>query len=77
MFLTTVYYIFTVFPLSDTFEQNQVYYIWTAIWSNKRPRNRKTGEGKGGMADTYDLQPVDIIPNVIAATGLMKTNLQK
>ena len=32
---------------------------------------------KNDMADTYNLQPVDIIPVVIGATGLMKTNLQK
>ena len=29
------------------------------------------------MADTHNLQPVDIIIVVIRATGLMKTNLQK
>ena len=28
-------------------------------------------------ADTYILQPIDIIPVVIGATGLMKTSLQK
>ena len=32
---------------------------------------------KYDMADTYNLQPVDIIPVVIGATGLMKKNLQK
>ena len=32
---------------------------------------------KNDIADTYDLQPVDIIPIVIGATGLMKRNLQK
>ena len=32
---------------------------------------------KNDIADTYDLQPVDIIPIVIGATGLMKKNLQK
>ena len=32
---------------------------------------------KNNMADTHNLQPVDIIIVVIRATGLMKTNLQK
>ena len=29
------------------------------------------------MAETYNLQPVDINPVAIGATGLTKTNLQK
>ena len=32
---------------------------------------------KKDMADTYNLQPVNIIPVVIGTKGLMKTNLQK
>ena len=32
---------------------------------------------KTDMADTYNLQPVDIIPVLIGATGLKKTNFQK
>ena len=32
---------------------------------------------KNDMADAYNLQPVDIIPVVIGAKGLMKTSLQK
>ena len=31
---------------------------------------------KNDIADTHDLQPVDVIPVVIGATGLMKQNLQ-
>ena len=31
---------------------------------------------KNDIADTYHLQPVDVIPVVIGATGLMKQNLQ-
>ena len=32
---------------------------------------------KNDIADTHGLQPVDVIPVVIGATGLMKQNLQK
>ena len=50
---------------------------------NKRLWNRVAGEGKvvvvgikNGMSDTYNLQPLDIVPIVIGATGVMKRNLQ-
>ena len=32
---------------------------------------------KNDIADTYNLQPVDIIPAVIGTKGVMKTNFQK
>ena len=31
---------------------------------------------KNDMQDTYNLRPVDIVPIVIGATGLMKKNLK-
>ena len=37
----------------------------------------KNKDLKYDMVDTYNLQPVDIFPVVIGATGLMRTNLQK
>ena len=43
----------------------------------EREKVVKYQELKNDIADTYHLQPVDVIPVVIGATGLMKKNLQK
>ena len=43
----------------------------------EREKVTKYQDLKNDIADTYHLQPVDVIPVVIGATGLMKQNLQK
>ena len=47
------------------------------MWRQETEKVVKYQDLKIDMADTYILQPIDIIPVVIGATGFMKTNLQK
>ena len=47
------------------------------IGRQEREKVVKYQDLKNDMADTFNLQPVEVIPVVISATGLMKKNLQK
>ena len=46
------------------------------IGRQEREKVVKYQDLKNDISDTYNLQPVDIVPIVIGATGVMKKNLQ-